>query len=82
MNEPDVERLDLRAPLPDGAVAARVVFKTTHMDLDRTVKRSVATHADVELEFADRRTESRRLDRDAVEAFLAEAARLHAEGRG
>lgn len=80
MTDPDPERIDLRAPLPGGALSARVVFKTARVGLDRTVKRSVATHADVELEFLGPRTETRRLSRPEVEAYLEEVARLHAEG--
>ena len=70
MNGPDVERLDLRAPLPEGAQYARVVFKATHQGRERTVKRSIATHADVTLEFDGRRTETRRLTIAELEAFL------------
>jgi hypothetical protein len=80
MAEPDVERLDLRAPLPEGAEFARVVFKLVRNGPERTVKRSVATHADVMLEFEGRRTETRRVTAAAAEAFIAEAARLNAEG--
>src|SRR5688572_19051859 len=76
----DPERLDLRAPLPGGALAARVVFKGSHVGRDRTVKRSVATYAEVEFEHIGPRTESRRMTIEEVDAFLAEAAGMQADG--
>lgn len=76
----DVERIDLRAPLPGGALAARMVFKGSHFGRDRTVKRSVATYAEVTLELIGPRTETRRMTIEEAQAFLDEAARLKAEG--
>ena len=62
----DRETIELTAPLPEGALSARLEMK------DGSAK--------LELEFTGSRKEKRRLSREEADAFLAEAARLHAEG--
>ena len=75
----DPERVELQAPLPDGALSARVVFKAARLGIDRTVPRSQATHADVERELLGGSSDRRRLERAEAEAYLAEAERFHRE---
>lgn len=62
----DHERIELGAPLPEGALSARLEMK--------------GDNARLELEFTGRRTEKRKLTRHEAETFLFEARRLHAEG--
>ena len=62
----DRKTIELSAPLPGGALSAKLKMK--------------GSHAELELELTGPRTQKRRLSREEAEAFLAEAARLHASG--
>lgn len=77
----DPERVELQPPLPGNALGATVTFLAARGGLApgyRAVPRSEATHAELEITGLSGRTEGRRVEIAEAQAWLEEAAALHA----